>query len=180
MQRASTTVVTLVGSDTDVALARLDGQANVRSVSIDPGRPALDRAVEATTAAAAAHIPFLVHDADPLAVVADAWVRRFDESGPVGELEVACSETLARWRSGALELPDYYLVLDPETMPATRRHWYLGVLHAAARHRVVPVPAESVATGLASLSSGPWWPPMDELLTGIDRAVPDRAGLRGG
>jgi len=90
-------------------------------------------------------------------VVVDAWVRLFDESGPVGELEVASSETLARWRSGALELPDYFLVLDPELLSATRRHWYLGVLHAASRHRVVPAPAGSIATVLGSLASGRWW-----------------------
>ena len=87
-----------------------------------------------------AHSPYLVHDADPLAAVGDAWVRRYDEQGPIGELEVAVAETLARWRVGSIELPDYYLVLDAEAWGATRRHWYLGVLHGAAPARVVPVP----------------------------------------
>ncbi len=35
-----------------------------------------------------------------------------------------------------VELPDYYLVLDPESWAPTRRHWYLGVLARSAR--VVP------------------------------------------
>ena len=83
----------------------------------------------------APHTPYLVHDADPLAAVADAWVRYYDEQGPIGELEVAVAETLARWRVGSIELPDYYLVLDAESWGATRRHWYLGVLHGAAPAR---------------------------------------------
>jgi hypothetical protein len=37
--------------------------------------------------------PYLVHDADPLALVADAWVRRYDQQGPAGELEVAVRDT---------------------------------------------------------------------------------------
>jgi hypothetical protein len=35
--------------------------------------------------------------------------------GPTGELEVAVAETLQRWRARAIELPDYDLVLNPET-----------------------------------------------------------------
>jgi hypothetical protein len=45
---------------------------------------------------------------------------------------------LARWRVGSIELPDYYLALDAESWTATRRHWFLGVLHTAAPARVVP------------------------------------------
>jgi len=122
------------------------------------------------------HAPYLVHDADALGVVADAWVRRFDQQGPVGELEVAVSETLARWRADTIDLPDYYLVLDSDSWDATRRHWYLGVLHRSAPSRVVPSsgdPAE-VEARLAQLSSGPWWPPLDQLLDSVDRLVPDQ------
>jgi hypothetical protein len=60
-----------------------------------------------------------------LALVADAWVRRFDEQGPAGELEVAVRDTLVRWRARTIELPDY-IVLDPGSWGVTRRHWYLG------------------------------------------------------
>src|SRR6266498_1526031 len=127
-------------------------------------------------AAKGMHAPYLVHDADALGVVADAWVRRFDQQGPVGELEVAVSETLARWRADTIDLPDYYLVLDSDSWDATRRHWYLGVLHRSAPSRVVPSsgdPAE-VEARLAQLSSGPWWPPLDQLLDSVDRLVPDQ------
>lgn len=178
MQRASTTVVVLVGAGTAAALRLLEGAANVRALRVDDGTSPLDRAVAATSEAAGAHIPYLVHDADPLALVADAWVRYFDGEGPIGELEVAVSETSARWRSGALELPDYYAVLDPERLDTTRRHFWLGLLHRDAPARVVPVapnPATLLAT-LGTLAPGRWWSPLDDLLAGIEREVPDRVG----
>ncbi len=177
MQRASTTVVVLVGPGTAAALGALEGAANVRVLHLE-NDAALDRAVAATREATRAHIPYLVHDADPLVPVADAWARYFDEAAPIGELEVIVSDTLARARTGALELPDYYLVLDPERHDATRRHFWLGLLHRSAPARVIPVEAntESVLTALGALRPGPWWPPVAELLTGIEREVPDQIG----
>jgi hypothetical protein len=181
LQRASTTVVVLVGIETRAVLRMLEGAANVRVVELEEGAPPLDRAVAATSEAAGAHIPYLVHDADPLALVADTWVRYFDGAGPVGELEVAVSETHARARTGAVELPDYYLVLDPERLDATRRHFWLGLVHRDAPVRVVPVdPAPArVLTALATLAPGRWWSPLDELLAGIEREVPDQIGAPG-
>ena len=74
-------------------------------------------------------------------------------------------------------VPDYYLVLDAETWPPTRKHWYLGVLHGAAPARVVPVPdADAAASALTRLTPGRWWPDLDELLADIDRVVPDQVG----
>ena len=123
------------------------------------------------------HTPYFAHDADPLDAAADAWVRRYDGEGPIGELEVVVSDTLARWRAGSVELPDYYLVLDAETWPPTRKHWYLGVLHAAAPARVVPVTdPDAAAAALRRLRPGRWWPDLDELLAGVDRVVPDQVG----
>lgn len=179
MQRASTTVVVVVGRDTTSVLEVLEGAANVRPLRGNEDLPPLDRAVAATNEAAGAHIPYLVHDADPLAMVADAWVRYFDETGPRGELEVAISETVARGRTGALELPDYYFVLDPERLDATRRHFWLGLLHRQAQARVMPVqpnPADVLAT-LGALAPGRWWPPLDALLAGIETEVPDQIGV---
>jgi hypothetical protein len=174
-RRTSTTVVAVVGTDAAACVEKLGRAANVVPALVDADDPPLDRAVAAWTDAVRAHSPYLVHDADPLAAVADAWVRRFDELGPIGELEVAVSETLARWRVGALELPDYYLVLDAEAWTPTRRHWYLGVLHAAAPARVVPVPGpEAAARMLPRLGTGAWWPDLDDLLDGIDQVVPDQ------
>jgi hypothetical protein len=176
MRRISTTVVALVGEPARACLVGLGRAANIRTVPTDPEASPLERATVAWQTATGSHRPYLLHDADPLAAVADAWVRRFDEQAPAGELEVAVAETLGRWRAGAVELPDYYLVLDVEGWQATRRHWYLGVLHRAAPSRVQPAPGSPAAVRerLAALAAGRWWPDMDRLLDGIDRVVPDR------
>jgi len=105
MQRVSTTVIAVVGQRARSVLEALGRAANIRTALPDLKQPPLERAV---------------------AAVADAWVRWFDEQGPVGELGVVVQEPLRRWRSRALELPDYYLVLDPAAWPVTRRHRYLG------------------------------------------------------
>ena len=175
-RRTSTTVVAVVGDDATARAAteRLGLGANVGWVVPEPADAPLDRAVAAWGLASRAHAPYFVHDADPLRAVADAWVRRYDEHAPPGELEVAVAETLARWRPGSIELPDYYLMLDAESWGPTRRHWYLGVLHRAAPARVVPtrpLPADDV---LGRLAAGRWWPDLDDLLAGIDQVVPDR------
>jgi hypothetical protein len=177
MKRVSTTVVALAGERARACLEALQRAANVRTVMVEPERPALDRAAAAWGAAQGTHIPYLLHDADPLEAVAGAWVRRFDAEGIPGELEVAVGETLARWRAHELELPDYYLVLDAEELDPTRRHWYLGFLHRAAPSRVLPTPGTPAEVGgkLASLASGRWWPDLDRLLDGVDRVVPDQA-----
>ncbi|HWC38803.1 MAG TPA: hypothetical protein VG476_09755 [Acidimicrobiales bacterium] len=175
MQRARSTVIVLVGDD-DRVVARLREAPNVAVIQVDPDRPGLDRAVESWRAAQASAAPFVVSDVDPLARVAESWVRYFDEQAPVGELEVAVADTLARWRTGSIELPDYYVVIDPETWAPTRRHWFLGFLADAARVRVVPAAGDAMAT-IAGLPTGPWWPELDRLLDGIERAVPDRTRL---
>jgi hypothetical protein len=177
VQRVSTTVVALLGEQARACLDQLEHAANVGTARPDPSGPPLERAVAAWQGAARSHTPYLLHDADPLEAVATAWVRRFDEQGPAGELEVALAETLQRWRAGAIELPDYYLTLDADTWPETRRHFYLGFLHRAAPSRVVPlagVPGQ-VMVELGRLRSGRWWPPLDRLLDGVDQVVADRA-----
>jgi hypothetical protein len=171
VQRSSATVVCVVG-DLDIAsLAR----ANVSTLSPTKELGPLERAMQATETAGGAHAPYFVHDADPLALVADAWVRLFEGSGPIGEVEVAVAETLARVRVQTVELPDYYLVVDAEAMTPTRRHWYFGVLHDAVPMRVVPVPpsAQPVVDALEGLAATRWWPPVPQLLDGIERRAPD-------
>jgi hypothetical protein len=164
-----------VGTDAAACVERLGRAANVVPVTVDADEPPLDRAVAAWSDAARSHSPYFVHDADPLAAVADAWVRRYDEEGPIGELEVAEVETLARWRVGSIELPDYYVVLDAERWGPTRRHWYLGMLHSRAPARVVPVPdPDAAARMLPRLGAGAWWPDLDDLLGGIEQVVPDQ------
>ncbi|MDQ3896543.1 MAG: glycosyltransferase [Actinomycetota bacterium] len=177
MLAAQTTVVALVAGDGAAPLDRVRA-ANVRVLATDQeGGPAVERATRAFEQARRTSQPYLVHDADPLGWVAEAWARRFDGHGAVGELEVAVTETLARWRAKSLDLPDYYLLVDAEALPVTRRHWYLGVLGSAAPARVVASrPSVPLVDHLAELRSGPWWPDLDRLLTGIDQVVPDQAG----
>lgn len=174
MQRISTTVVALVGADAARWARAVGAFANVLAVVPDDGDP-LARAVTAWSAAAASSRTYVVHDADPLAAVADHWVALYDRTGARGDLEAAVAAVTARWRSRAVELPDYYLVLEPEHLPATRRHWYLGVLRDAAPTRVVPVQAETSAIerALTRLPPGRWWPDMPRALAGIDRVAPD-------
>lgn len=177
MQRISTTVIAIVGSEAQRCVKRLATASNVVAAVPESEAPPLQRAVTAWEEARKVHVPYLVHDADPLALVADAWVRRFDETGPAGELEVTVNETLARWRAGSLELPDYYIVLDADGLEPTRRHWYLGFLYAKRSRRVIPARRPENATAeLTRLSAGPWWPNLDDLLEGVERVVPDRVG----
>jgi hypothetical protein len=176
MQRVSTTVVGLVGEQARASAEGLRRAANIRVELPDPEAGPLERAVAAWEVATRTRAPYLVHDADPLALVVDAWVRRYDEQGPAGELEVAVRETVARWRARAIELPDYYLLLEPESWGATRRHWYLGVLARAAPVRVVPAEATSgqIQGRIATLGSGRGWPELDRLLADAERVVPDQ------
>ncbi len=85
------------------------------------------------------------------------------------------AETAARWRARSLELPDYYLVVDSQTMTATRRHWYFGVLHGAAPSRVVPVTdaAGALIGALDDLRPTRWWPKLPELLDRIEHRSPE-------
>jgi hypothetical protein len=137
------------------------------------------RVSDAVTPALGTHTTYVVHDDDPLGAVAAAWTRLFEESGPIGELEVAVTGTVAQWRARSIELPDYYVVVAVDALTATARHWYFGVLHAAAPTRVVPVDpsASAVLTALESLAPGPWWPPLDRLLDGIERRAPEAVVL---
>lgn len=174
MQRVSTTVVALVGSDASRHAREVGQAANVLAVVPDGERP-LDRATAAWSRAAATSRTYVVHDADPLLAVATDWVALFDGEGRRGDLETSVAETVARWRARSIELPDYYVVLDAAALPATVRHWYLGVLRDAAPARVVPVDPTSVAVerALTRLPAGRWWPDLPQLLDGIDRVAPD-------
>ena len=180
MQRIATTVLGIVGAPDDdrlrVLAAALGEGANVRAVLPDAGEPPLDRAVEAWREAARAHVPFIVHDADPLAEVAAAWRERWEGSDEVGRLEVAAHGVLQRWRAGSLQLPDYYLVVGADVLPAIARHWYLGVLATAASHRVVisDDDPDALARAVRGLRAGRWWPDLVKLLGSLERAVPDR------
>lgn len=175
VQHSAATVVTLVGPDTAQLLPSLGRAGRVRAITVDPDLPSPERAVAAQLGTGGAGASLAVHDADPLSEVAEAWIRLFDGTGAVGELEVAVAAALQRWRSRAIELPDYYLLLGPDDWEPTRRHWYLGVLSEAAPSRVLPVTgAEGVPASLRRLPAGRWWPSLDRLLDGVERHLPDR------
>lgn len=177
MLAVNTTVVAVVAPPGQQPLKGVRA-GNVRVTHPAPDLPDVERAREVWEQAHRAAALYLLHDADPLAGVASAWAAHFDGTGAAGELEVATADVLARWRARTVDLPDYYLVVDAERLPPTLQHWYLGVLAGRAPVRVVAVrPETSLADELPALRAGPWWPPLDRLLDGIDRVVPDRAGL---
>lgn len=179
MFRVNTTVVTVVGAFEPAALEAVDA-ANVAVAVADTERTALERAQDSWRIAHGTNTTYFVHDADPLAWVAEAWAATFDGTGVVGDIETARTETLARWRAKTLDLPDYYLVVGLDEVPPTMRHWYLGVLGGAAPTRVALADSErSLVANLPRLDAGRWWPSLDRLLEGIEFVVPDGAGAPG-
>lgn len=175
MRRLNSTMVVVAGEEAAKIVSGLDGLHNVRAISRGERSPA-----EVAALAGRSVATYVVHDADPLREVGDAWVGLFDGAEPVGGLEVAIESALAGLRTDRLTLPDYYVVLDPESMPVTRRHWWLGVLAGSAPSRVVPAQASvsAVTNVLGGLSSGRWWPDdVSAWLRGLPKVVPDRVGL---
>jgi hypothetical protein len=170
-------VVAVTGDGAAQVVAGLGGLHNVLPV-VRGDRSAAE--VEAAVAATSA--TYVVHDVDPLAEVGDAWVGYFDGSAPTGRLEVAISAAVDALSRDRLALPDYYVVLRPEELPMTRRHWWLGALAGLAPSRVLPLPAPATASmlarDLANLPSGRWWPDdLADRLRALPRTVPDQAGL---
>lgn len=171
--RIHATVVCIVGSQAGHLVDAVGANRNCRAVSPEDTEP-LDRAVAAWREAASAHLPWLVHDADPLAAVAEAYRAQFDE-GTHGALDVAIHQTLVRWRAGSLALPDYYVVAEPHELATTTRHLYLGALHDERPARVQPLRADpdELARRLPRLRATRWWPELDRLLARLTRRAPD-------
>ena len=179
MQRLSTTVLVLLGAEPQHVSA-LGRATNVRAFAAARPAPALERAVRAWSAALETRSTYFVHDADPLAAVAEAWSARFDASGTIGDLEIAVASTLQHWRSGALEMPDYYLICGADEWAPTLRHFYLGFLSAQAPSRVQITEPGAINDTIGALRASRWWPDLGALLNGIDLVVPDQAGLVAG
>lgn len=168
-------MVVVAGDGAAGVVAGLDQLHNVRAIV--RGERGASEVMELAGRSAATYV---VHDADPLAGVAAAWAGYFDGTGVVGALEVAIEQALGELRAGRLVLPDYYLVLEPDELTQTWRHWWLGVLAGAAPVRVVPVSASSaaVAQELGRLAAGRWWPAdLEGWLRALPKVVPDQAGL---
>jgi hypothetical protein len=176
MRSPSSTVVVLTGAVTDGIVGGLGRLPNVQALRLTPeGAPPLREVL------GAAHRPFLVHDLDPLAAVSRAWAGFFDDPSTLGTLRVETAAALSAFAAGEAVLPDYYLVLGPESLDPREGAWWLGVLAGVAPARVIPVPATTAAVqqALAALPSGRAWPEPAGWLGELRNRVPDHAGLVG-
>jgi hypothetical protein len=177
MGSPSSTTLVVVGDEVDAALRTLDGLANVRAAPL--------REVDDTDAArwqSSSQTPYLVHDRDPLEHVAAAWVEFFDDLATLGSLELEIERVLIALGQDAISLPDYYVVLAPEALTPTWKHWWLGVMPQASPTRVIPWSDSeaSLARLLRRLPTGRPWPEPAPWLRGLTHAVPDRVGLEHG
>lgn len=168
------TVVALVGADSDELLGRLARFPAIAALTLREADPA-----DATRAVATASRPYVVHDADPLEHVAAAWVELFEERATLGTLEVEVETLLGLFAAGEVVMPDYYVVVGPETIEGTWRHWWLGALALRAPSRVLPVEASdsAVRARLRALPASRPWPEPDWLRR-VQFDIPDRVGLR--
>lgn len=173
------TIVAVVGEASDDALATLDGLRGVETLSLRDSEPAL-----AARRIAAAGTPWVVHDADPLEHVAAAWVELYEERSTLGTLEIEVENALAQFDAGSALMPDYYIVLEPEDVPDTWRHWWCGALGHLSPRRVLPAHAPAAPDDAAirrMLTSLPFsrpWPEPSTWLRGLPFDIPDRVGLR--
>jgi hypothetical protein len=169
------TVVALVGADSDDLLAGLHGLPALVAMSLRGTDPA-----ETTRALSAAATPYVVHDADPLEHVAAAWVELYGEQATLGTLEIEVDTVLAQFESGEVVMPDYYLVAGPDVIEGTWRHWWLGALAHRAPSRVLPVEASvgALRARLRRLPTSRPWPEPAEWLRSVHFDIPDRVGLR--
>jgi hypothetical protein len=176
MEHTASTTVVIVGDEADAALRSLHGLANVQAESLH-GLPDDEAARLASTAQAL----YLVHDRDPLEHVAGAWTEFFDDQVTLETLQLEIERAIDVLDSGDVAIPDYYVVLHPEELPMTRRHWWLGVVSSASPTRVIPweEPDAPLTPMLRRLPTGRPWPKHGPWLRGVIGAIPDRVGLSG-
>jgi hypothetical protein len=190
VRRNPSTVVVLAGKTSQPVLAAVERSRNVVLVRpaapIHPGHDADDTdgvaaAAAALRRAAGISAPYVLVAADPLAAVAAEWSAMWDLSRQThasDRFELRAAEALAAWRANQFELPDYYLVLAPETAAGAaggnaeeqRPDFYLGPLRSVRPNRVMVAaaaePAEQAAavrSELGSLRAGRWWPSLEEV-----------------
>jgi len=176
MEAPASTTLVVVGDAATSAIHALEGFANVQAASLPDATDAEVARWSATSAA-----PYVVHDHDPLGHVAAAWVEFFDDQSTFGVLELEIDRAMEAVERHAMNVPDYYVVLHPETLPITWKHWWLGVLAAESPTRVIPWPDAdaSLAGLLRHLPTGRAWPDVESWLPTVAGAVPDRIGLGG-
>lgn len=169
------TVVALVGVGSDELLTGLADVPALVALSLREAEPAV-----AAHRVASVTMPYVVHDADPLAHVASAWVELYEERSTLGSLEVEVEYLLTLFASGDAVMPDYYVVAGPEAIEGTWRHWWLGALAHRAPSRVLPVEASASAlrARLRTLPASRPWPEPSGWLRNVQFDIPDRVGLR--
>lgn len=176
MVSSRSTTLVVVGHESAKTLEALDHLTNVRAATLSHRSDA-----EAQRWVAQSQAPYVVHDRDPLGHVAAAWVEFFDDMSTLGTLDLEVDRALDALRSGEANMPDYYIVVDPQELPPTWKHWWLGVLPQAAPSRVIPWDDGSIPLGrvLRQLPTGRGWPSPDPWLRKVSRSVPDRVGIDG-
>lgn len=176
MEAPASTTLVVVGDAATSAIHALEGFANVQAASLPDATDAEVARWSATSAA-----PYLVHDHDPLGHVAAAWVEFFDDQSTYGVLELEIERALDAAVRHDFSVPDYYVVIHPEVLPVTWKHWWLGVLSSASPSRVIPWPSadDSLAELLRRLPTARAWPEVDSWLPKVRGAIPDRVGLPG-
>lgn len=169
------TVVALVGADSDDLLTELADVPALVALSLREADPAVAAHVVASVST-----PYVVHDADPLAHVAAAWVELYQERATLGTLEIEVETLLDLFALGEAVMPDYYVVAGPEAIEGTWRHWWLGALAHHAPSRVLPVEASGAAlrARLRTLPASRPWPDPAAWLPRVHFDIPDRVGLR--
>lgn len=176
MEAPSGTTVVVVGDQADTAIRSVQGLRNVRTAHF----PA-DADTEVRQWSARGDAPYLVHNWDPLTHVAAAWVEFFDDQATLEVLKLEIERAVSAAQHDVLTVPDYYIVLDPDALPTTWKHWWLGVLAGKSPSRVIPWAdaGDSLAGVLRHLPTGRAWPATEAWLPGLVREVPDRTGLPG-
>jgi hypothetical protein len=172
MAVSSGTVVALVGDESRELIAELGALRNVDAFAVADGDEA-----EASRHISHSHASYVVSDSDPLAHVGAAWVEFFDDRVTLETLLFEAEAAADALRAGRAQLPDYYLVLDPESVEGTWRHWWFGALSRKAPTRVLPVGSSvgEVRRQLRRLPTGrPWPAEYGEWLGNLPFEVPDR------
>ncbi|WP_298229458.1 hypothetical protein [Gryllotalpicola sp.] len=170
MVTSNGTVVSLVGDSSAEVLKGLAALRNVEAVEF-----AAAGASELVSRISRSHASYFVSDADPLLHVAAAWVEFYDDLVSLETLSLEAETAAAALQSGATVMPDYYLVLEPETVEGTWRHWWFGALARKAPTRVLPVPGSTaqVRALLRQLPTGRPWGELAAWLRGLPYVVPD-------
>jgi len=172
MVASNGTVVALVGGEMPELIDELGALRNVDAFSV-----ASSGEDEAALRISRSQASYVVSDADPLAHVAAAWVEFYDDRITLETLLYEAETAAAALRAGRAQLPDYYLVVDPDAVEGTWRHWWFGALAAKAPTRVLPVAPSSseVRRQLRHLPTArPWPAEFAAWLTRVHFEVPDR------